>query len=227
MTMINHVSRAVIRCVGNGSCRAILPRRLGTVNDGTRGLHQANECRRTMRRVKTRKVLAATFPPQPEQEQSMTTYKVGYFIGSLATASINRQLAKALIKLAPPELTFTEIPIRDLPLQLRLRRRLPAGGARFQEGHCRSRCHPVRHTRIQPLHTRRPEERNRLGQPAVRAKFLRAQAFSRHRHLAWRHWHRGGAATPAQRAGILQFSADELARGLYPVQPDSSPRTAT
>lgn len=46
----------------------------------------------------------------------MTTYKVGYFIGSLATASINRQLAKALIKLAPAELTFTEIPIKDLPL---------------------------------------------------------------------------------------------------------------
>ncbi len=46
----------------------------------------------------------------------MTTYKVGYFIGSLAAASINRQLAKALIKLAPPELTFTEIPIKDLPL---------------------------------------------------------------------------------------------------------------
>lgn len=46
----------------------------------------------------------------------MTTYKVGYLIGSLATASINRQLAKALIKVAPPELTFTEIPIKDLPL---------------------------------------------------------------------------------------------------------------
>jgi chromate reductase, NAD(P)H dehydrogenase (quinone) len=46
----------------------------------------------------------------------MTTYKVGYLVGSLATASINRQLAKALIKLAPPELTFTEIPIKDLPL---------------------------------------------------------------------------------------------------------------
>jgi chromate reductase, NAD(P)H dehydrogenase (quinone) len=46
----------------------------------------------------------------------MNTYKVGYFVGSLATASINRQLAQALIKLAPRELTFTEIPIRDLPL---------------------------------------------------------------------------------------------------------------
>src|SRR5918995_89767 len=46
----------------------------------------------------------------------MTTFKVGYLIGSLAKGSINRKLAQALIRLAPEHLTFTEIPIRDLPL---------------------------------------------------------------------------------------------------------------
>ena len=46
----------------------------------------------------------------------MTSFKVGYFVGSLATASINRLLAKALVHLAPPELTLTEIPFKDLPL---------------------------------------------------------------------------------------------------------------
>jgi chromate reductase len=46
----------------------------------------------------------------------MTTYNVGYIVGSLATGSINRKLAKALIRLAPPELEFAEIPIKDLPL---------------------------------------------------------------------------------------------------------------
>ena len=46
----------------------------------------------------------------------MATYKVGYFVGSLATDSINRLLAKALVRLAPPELKFVEIPIKDLPL---------------------------------------------------------------------------------------------------------------
>lgn len=44
------------------------------------------------------------------------TYKIGYFVGSLASGSINRTLSKALIKLAPEDLEFTEIPIRDLPL---------------------------------------------------------------------------------------------------------------
>lgn len=46
----------------------------------------------------------------------MTTYKVGYFIGSLASGSINRKLAKALVQLAPPELHMSEIEFKDLPL---------------------------------------------------------------------------------------------------------------
>ncbi|MGW5363007.1 NADPH-dependent FMN reductase [Actinopolymorpha pittospori] len=46
----------------------------------------------------------------------MTVYRVGYLVGSLATASVNRQMSKALIRLAPPDLEFTEIGIRDLPL---------------------------------------------------------------------------------------------------------------
>jgi chromate reductase len=46
----------------------------------------------------------------------MATYKVGYFVGSLAKGSINRLLAKALVRLAPPELEMTEIAIKDLPL---------------------------------------------------------------------------------------------------------------
>jgi chromate reductase, NAD(P)H dehydrogenase (quinone) len=46
----------------------------------------------------------------------MTTYKVGYFVGSLSEKSINRVLSRALIRLAPDDLEFTEIPIGDLPL---------------------------------------------------------------------------------------------------------------
>src|SRR6188472_1063671 len=46
----------------------------------------------------------------------MTTYKVGYFVGSLSSTSINRVLSKALIRLAPEDLEFTEIPIGNLPL---------------------------------------------------------------------------------------------------------------
>jgi len=46
----------------------------------------------------------------------MTTYKVGYFVGSLSSTSINRVLSRALIRVAPTDLRFTEIPIGNLPL---------------------------------------------------------------------------------------------------------------
>jgi chromate reductase len=46
----------------------------------------------------------------------MTTFTVGYFVGSLAKASINRKLAHALIRLAPPELKMQEISFGKLPL---------------------------------------------------------------------------------------------------------------
>ena len=44
------------------------------------------------------------------------TYQIGYFVGSLSSTSINRTLSKALVALAPRDMEFTEIPIRDLPL---------------------------------------------------------------------------------------------------------------
>ena len=46
----------------------------------------------------------------------MSTFTVGYFVGSLAKASINRKLALALTRLAPKELEMREIPIGELPL---------------------------------------------------------------------------------------------------------------
>lgn len=46
----------------------------------------------------------------------MSQYQVGYFVGSLSSVSINRTLSKALIKLAPDDLVFNEIPIGNLPL---------------------------------------------------------------------------------------------------------------
>ncbi|MDQ0613974.1 chromate reductase [Microbacterium sp. W4I4] len=44
------------------------------------------------------------------------SYKVGYFVGSLSSTSVNRVLSKALINVAPDDLEFTEIPMGDLPL---------------------------------------------------------------------------------------------------------------
>ncbi len=46
----------------------------------------------------------------------MSNFTVGYFVGSLAKGSINRKLSRALVRLAPQELSLTEIEYTDLPL---------------------------------------------------------------------------------------------------------------
>jgi chromate reductase len=46
----------------------------------------------------------------------MNGFKVGYVVGSLAKQSINRKLAGALVRLAPPSLKMAEIGFGDLPL---------------------------------------------------------------------------------------------------------------
>ncbi|MET8155466.1 NADPH-dependent FMN reductase [Sphaerisporangium sp. NPDC005289] len=51
-----------------------------------------------------------------DHERKRMTYTVGYIVGSLSRKSINRTLAVALSRLAPPDLRLTEIPIGELPL---------------------------------------------------------------------------------------------------------------
>jgi chromate reductase, NAD(P)H dehydrogenase (quinone) len=46
----------------------------------------------------------------------MPNFDVGYFVGSLSSTSINRVLSRALIRLSPDDLAFTELPIGNLPL---------------------------------------------------------------------------------------------------------------
>jgi chromate reductase len=46
----------------------------------------------------------------------MSSYSVGYLIGSLARGSLNRKLAGALVRLAPQNVTMKEISFGDLPL---------------------------------------------------------------------------------------------------------------
>jgi len=53
---------------------------------------------------------------QDATEGTLTEVTVGYFVGSLAKGSLNRKLAKALVRLAPADMRMQEIPFRDLPL---------------------------------------------------------------------------------------------------------------
>ena len=46
----------------------------------------------------------------------MNQYQIAVIVGSLRKDSFNRKLAHAIVKLAPPEFTFKELQIGDLPL---------------------------------------------------------------------------------------------------------------
>jgi chromate reductase len=46
----------------------------------------------------------------------MSQYKIAVLVGSLRRDSFNRKLAGALVKLAPPEFSFKQVEIGDLPL---------------------------------------------------------------------------------------------------------------
>jgi chromate reductase len=64
----------------------------------------------------------------------MSSFTVGYIVGSLSAESINRRLAKALIQLSPTHLRFVEIPICDLPLYNRdFDTDYPQAGRAFKE----------------------------------------------------------------------------------------------
>ena len=149
----------------------------------------------------------------------MTTYKVGYFVGSLATASINRLLAKALIRLAPPELS----------------------SARSRSRTCRSTATTTTPT-IPPV--ARAFKQAIADVDAVlfvTPEYNRSIPGGLKNAIDWasRPWGKNSFARkpsavigtspgaigtavaqqqPAQRAELLQLAADELARGLHPVQ---------
>jgi chromate reductase len=53
---------------------------------------------------------------QRYKETSMSQYPIAVVVGSLRKESFNRQLADAIVKLAPPEFSFKQVQIGDLPL---------------------------------------------------------------------------------------------------------------
>ena len=46
----------------------------------------------------------------------MSKYQIAVVVGSLRKDSFNRKLANAIVKLAPPEFSFQQVQISDLPL---------------------------------------------------------------------------------------------------------------
>lgn len=90
----------------------------------------------------------------------MRTYKVGYFVGSLSSTSINRVLSKALIRLAREDLEFRAAHRQPAVVQPGLRQRLPGGTAGVEGRDPRFGCRPVHDPGVQPLDPGSAEKTN-------------------------------------------------------------------
>ncbi len=149
----------------------------------------------------------------------MTTYKVGYFVGSLSSASINRVLSKALVRLAPEGLEMREVPYGNLPLYNRdYDADYPPVAREFKAAISAVDAVLFVTPGVQPFHSGCAQERHRLGQPAVRHERAHPEAVGHHRNIAGEDRDRRGAAAPAKHPELLQLPADELGRGVHPVR---------
>ena len=149
----------------------------------------------------------------------MIQYKVGYLVGSLAKASINRLLAGALVRLAPAQLEMTEISFKDLPVySYDYDANYPPVATAFKDAIAAVDAVLFVTPEYQPVHPGRPEECHRLGQPALRQERIRAESVRHHRYIAGEDRHGHCPAASAQHSRFLQLTADEFGRGVRAVR---------
>ena len=147
----------------------------------------------------------------------MPTYNIGYFVGSLSSTSINRVLSKALIRLAPEDMEFTEIPIGNLPLYNRdLDANYPPEATALKEAIAAVDAVLF----VTPEYNRSIPgalKNHRLGLPAVREKLVRPHSGGRDRSIPWSDRHSCRPAEYACRSQLLQRPAHDRTRGVHPV----------
>jgi hypothetical protein len=139
----------------------------------------------------------------------MPNFNVGYFVGSLSSRSINRVLSRALIRLAPDDLAFTELPIGNLPLYSPdFDSDYPPEAVALKEAIARSDAVLF----VTP-------EYNRSIPGGVGAELLRPRAGRGDRRVHRPDRDRPRATEPARGVELLQRPRDDVTRGIHPVRP--------
>ena len=142
--------------------------------------------------------------------------QIGYVIGSLRKDSYNRKLAGALVKLGPPDFTFKELRIGDLPLYNQDDDRSQAAEVQRFKSELRAVDAVIfvtaEYNRSIPGvlknaidHASRP-----YGQNAWAGK-----ARGHHRRVDRRHRHRGCPVPSAHRAGLHRHASAAVTRGVH------------
>ena len=149
----------------------------------------------------------------------MAGFKVGYFVGSLATKSINRLLAKALVRVAPQELQLTEISFKDLPLySYDYDKNYPPAATAFKDAIAAVDAVLF----VTPEYNRSIPGglKNAIDWASrpVRQERVHTQTVRRHRNVARKDRHGRRAATSSQHSCVLQFATDECHRSIHSVR---------
>ena len=122
----------------------------------------------------------------------MSQYQIAVVVGSLRRDSFNRKLATAVVKLAPPEFSFRQVQIGDLPL--------------YNQDDDASQADPVKqlpwrsvcHGRLQPFDPWRAQECDRPRFAPVWTKRLGREAGRYPRRVGGRYWNGDSTAASAQ-----------------------------
>ena len=93
----------------------------------------------------------------------MSQYQIAVVVGSLRRESFNRRLASAVVKLAPSDFSFKQLEIGDLPLYNQ-----DDDSPRTPAGFPAQALWPY----VQPLDSRRAQERHRSRWPMLSWNFL-------------------------------------------------------
>ncbi len=129
----------------------------------------------------------------------MSQYQIAVIVGSLRKDSFNRKLASAIVKLAPPEFSFKQVQIGDLPLYNQDDDANQAESVKRMKGEiAASAGHTVCYARIQPFDPRRAQERDRPCLAALWPERLGRQAGRSAGYFAWRSRYRHGTTAFAQ-----------------------------
>ena len=130
--------------------------------------------------------------------------QIGYVVGSLRKESFNRKLANALVKLAPPDFTFKELRIDDLPLYNQDDDKAQAPEVQRLKSELRA-CDAVLF--VTPEYNRSiPGVLKNAHRPRVAARTARARGPASPRAssaLGRRDRHRHGATAPAHHARAI------------------------
>ena len=144
--------------------------------------------------------------------------RIASIVGSLRRDSLNRRLHDALLRLAPADLSFHDVPIGHLPLYNQDEEADPAEPVRRLKRPIAEADGVLFVTPEYNRSIRGSEERARPWIAPAGGERVGGAAGRHHRGVAGQDRHGAGAAAPAQHPGLSRYADAGAAGGVHPVE---------